>query len=168
MKGVPEECLVSSLPDGPHSVTLDASFIIGICAKEPRKYVQAQMELSRRIADGCSLHAPHLMIMETTYVLCGKQQSVELTQVEHAAAIVNLELLSSGIIFPAGGDRTLLARAEQMRHGYGCSRSADCFYIALAEQLAALGPSELLTFDVGLQRQAAAVSPRITVTLLTA
>ncbi len=150
----------------PHPVTLDASFVIGLCAREPTKYVKAQLELSRRIANGCPLHAPHLMIMETSFVLCGKQQSGELTQDEHAAAVVNLQLLSAAIDFPTGGDAALLTRAEQIRRGYGCSRSADCFYIALAEQMAASGPSELLTFDVGQHRQAAAVSSGIVVTLL--
>ena len=159
---------MSNPPSVPHPVTLDASFVVGLCAREPKKYAKAQIELSRRIADGCPLHAPHLMIMEATYVLCGKQQSNELTQAEHAAAVVNLQLLSAGIIFPAGGDAVLLTRTEQMRQSYGCSRSADCFYIALAEQLAASGSSELLTFDVGQHRQATAVSPGVTVTLLTA
>ena len=151
----------------PHPVTLDASFVIGLCAREPKKYTKAQVELSHRIANGCPLHAPHLMIMEATYVLCGKQQSGELTHAEHATAVVNLQLLSAGIIFPTGGDVVLLPRAEQMRQSYGCSRSADSFYIALAEQLAASGASELLTFDAGQQKQAAAVSPNITVILLT-
>lgn len=157
---------MTSLLTGSHPVILDASFVIGICAREPKKYVAAQTELGLRIAGGCPLHAPHLLIMEAAYVLCGRQQSGELTQAEHTAATANLGLLSTTIIFPDNGDITLLARAEQLRQGYGCSRSADCFYIALAEQLALSGTVELITFDAGQQRQAAA-SPGVTVTLLT-
>lgn len=158
---------MTSLLTAPHPVILDASFVIGICAREPKKYVLAQTELGLRTANGCPLHAPHLLIMEAVYVLCGKQQSGELTQAEHTTAIANLSLLSTTIIFPDKGDVSLLARAEQLRQGYGCSRSADCFYITLAEQLALTGTSEIVTFDAGQQRQAAA-SPGITVTLLTA
>jgi predicted nucleic acid-binding protein len=155
-------------PTAPHAATLDASFVIGLCAREPGKYAKAQAELGRRIAAGCSLHAPHLLIMEACHVLCKKQDAGETTPQEHAAALVSLQTLSSLIIFPLRGDAQLLARAEQMRGGYGCSRSADSFYLALAEQLAACGSSELLTFDAGQQRQAAAVAPGVTVTLLTA
>lgn len=150
------------------SATLDASFVVGICAREPKKLVQAQTELGQRIAAGYSLHAPHLMLMEAAFVLCKKQQASEFTPAEYAAAVINLQTFSASLTFPSGGDMTLLVHAEQMRQGYGCSHSADAFYIALAEQLAALGPSELLTFDAGQQKQAAAVSPSITVTLLTA
>ncbi len=157
---------MTNLLTAPHPVILDASFVIGICAREPKKYVSAQTELGLRIAKGCPLHAPHLLIMEAAYVLCGKQQSGELTQAEHTAAVANLGLLSTTIVFPKEGDTALLARAEQIRQGYGCSRSADCFYIALAEQLALSGISELITFDAGQEKQAAA-SPGVTVTLLT-
>ena len=149
-------------------VTLDASFVIGICANEPNKVVKAQAELSQRIANGETIHAPHLLLMEAVFVLCGKQQAGTLTQTQHSQALASLQNLASTLVFPSGGDIVLLIRAEQMRQGYGCSHSADCFYLALAEQLAASGPSELLTFDAGQQKQAAAVSPNVTVTLLTA
>lgn len=163
-----EECSVSNLAGQPHPVTLDVSFVIGLCAKEPAKYAKAQIELSHRIADGCTLHAPHLMIMEVTFVLCGKLQAGDLTFAEHASAIANLYSLSKNLTFPSGGDIALLLPAEQIRSGYGCSRSADRFYVALAELLAASGPSELLTFDAGQQKQAAAISSTVTVTLLVA
>ncbi len=115
------------------NATLDASFVVGICAKAPDKYLKAQAELSRRISEGCPLHAPHLLIMEATYVLCGKQKNNELTEAEHGVAVSNLQMLASSLIFPADSDASLLLRAEQIRRGYGCSRSADCFYLALAE-----------------------------------
>lgn len=147
-------------------LTLDASFIIGLCAKEPGKYPKAQSELRQRVSAGCSLFAPHLLVMEATFVLCNKMQNGTLTPVEHTAALANLHTTLAQINFLSDGDRSLLARAEQLRQGYGCSRSADGFYIALAERLAATGPSELLTFDVGQQKQAAAHAPAVIATLL--
>lgn len=169
VRGVRGPCTVSSpvFFGIPHSVTLDASFVIGLCAREPGKYPKAQAALQQRVVDGCSLHAPHLLVMETAYVLCGKQQAAVITPAEYAAAVANLQTVLTIVEFPAGGDVALYARAEQMRQGYGCSRSADGFYIALAENLAASGPSELLTFDAGQQSQAASVAPIVTVTLLT-
>jgi len=151
----------------PPSVTLDASFVIGLCAKEPGKYGKAQVELRQRVSSGCSLFAPHLLVMEAAFVLCGKLQGGTLTLTEHSAALANLHATLARINFLPNGDGALLARAEQLRQGYGCSRSADGFYIALAESLAATGPSELLTFDVGQQKQAIAHAPTVTVTLLT-
>lgn len=156
----------SAGPSGPHCVTLDASFVIGLCAKEPGKYPKAQAALRQRVASGCTLHAPHLLVMEASYVLCGKLQAGTLTAAEHAAAVVNLQSVTTLITFPVGGDAALMRRAEQMRQGYGCSRSADSFYIALAEHLSASQSSELLTFDAGQQSQAAILAPGVAVTLL--
>jgi len=149
------------------SVTLDASFVIGLSAKKPGKYVKAQAELRQRVTGGCSLFAPHLLVMEATFVLCGKLNNGALTLPEHAAALANLHTLLARINFLPAGDSALLARAEQLRQGLGCSRSADGFYIALAEHLATTGPSELLTFDVGQQKQAITRAPTIIATLLT-
>ena len=64
------------------------------------------------------------------------------------------------------GDSSLLTRAEQICQGYGCSRSADTFYIALAEQLAHQGTTELITFDVDQSKMAAAFAPIVSVRLL--
>jgi len=151
---------------GTPSVTLDASFVIGLCAKEPGKYPTALAALRQRILAGYTLHAPHLLVMEVVYVLCNKLQSATLTPTEHLTALANLHSLVTMLIFPASGDAVLISRAEQIRQGYGCSRSADSFYIALAELLAIAGPSELLTFDRG-QQMHAALPPGVTVILLT-
>ena len=59
------------------------------------------------------------------------------------------------IAVPNNGDASLLPRAEEIRSGYGCSRSADGLYIALAEELAKSGTAELLTFDKGTVNQVA-------------
>ena len=148
------------------SVVVDASVIIALCAKEPDKYEKTRAALQGHIEDGAALHAPHLVVMETLYVLCSKRQAQVLTDTEHAAAIANFDSALTIISFPSDGDASLIARAERIRQGYGCSRSADSLYIALAEQLAASGPAELLTFDAGQQRQAAENAPSVTVTLL--
>ncbi len=150
----------------PASVTLDASFVIGLCAKEPSKYAKAQAELRQRVSSGCSFFAPHLLVMESAFVLCGKLQNGTLAVVEHSVALANRHTMLARIIFLPSGDASLLLRAEQLRHSYGCSHSADGFYIALAEHLATIGPSELLTFDTGQQKQAMAHAPTVTTTLL--
>ena len=159
--------MTSPGPSGVQCVVLDASFVIGLCAKEPGKYPKAQVALRQRIVAGCTLHAPHLLVMEAAYVLCGKLQAGALTVAEHAAAVANLQSVMTLITFPLGGDAALIRRAEHIRQGYGCSRSADSFYIALADSLAVPNSSELLTFDVGQQSQAAALAPGVGVTLLT-
>jgi predicted nucleic acid-binding protein len=67
---------------------------------------------------------------------------------------------------PPSGDAALIARAEQIRNGYGCSHSADGIYIALAEELSQSGATELLTFDTDLPKQAARNAPTVKVNLL--
>ena len=59
-----------------------------------------------------------------------------------------------------------MARAEAIRAGYSCRRSADGIYIALAEQLTAVMPTTLLTFDQDMKSQAAKNAPTVTVVTL--
>jgi len=56
-------------------------------------------------------------------------------------------------------------RAEEIRGSYGCSRSADGLYIALAEELATTRPTELVTFDAAMPSHVAATAPTVTVRL---
>lgn len=146
-----------------HSLVLDASFVVALCAKEPHRYAHAQNELRVRVAAGCDLHAPNVLAAEATFVLCSKMQNTVLTPADYAIATQNLHALLSIVEFPTGGDAPLLPRADVLRAGYGCSHCADGLYIALAETLA---PCELLTFDTGQKRQAAG-SVGVTVTVLT-
>jgi predicted nucleic acid-binding protein len=74
----------------------------------------------------------------------------------------------AGISPPPGGDAAPAYRAEQIRGSYGCSRSADGLYIALAEKLAQANLTELVTFDAGMQQQSAVAAPNVTVRLLVA
>lgn len=71
-----------------------------------------------------------------------------------------------GILPPPRGDASLITRAEEVRSGYGCSRSADGIYIALAEELARQGPTNLLTFDQDLENQAKQNAPTVSVHLI--
>jgi predicted nucleic acid-binding protein len=53
------------------------------------------------------------------------------------------------------------------RDGYGCSRSSDGLYIALAEELVNTYDTEIVTFDKGFINQAAKNAPTVKVNLLT-
>lgn len=103
--------------------------------------------------------------MESLYALCRQLQDGIIIPAAHASAIANLRAFLLMLQPSPVSDADLLVRAEQLRAGYGCSRSADGMYIALAERLAGVGPTELLTFDAGQAKQAAAV-PSVTVRLL--
>jgi predicted nucleic acid-binding protein len=106
------------------------------------------------------------LLSETLYVLCGKIQSGALTPATHALALNLLQNYLPDISPTPNGDFSLAARAEAIRQGYGCSRSADGLYIALAEALTQQGPTELLTFDRGMVKQAAQNAPTVKVNLL--
>jgi len=140
--------------------------VIALCAREPDKLEVVRAALRLRSAWGCSFHAPHCLVMEALYVLCNKAQQAALTEADYAKTIRALGRASSRILFPPDGDASLILDAERIREGYGCSRSADSLYIALAERLAASGPAELLTFDVGQVSHAATAAPTVKVALL--
>jgi len=67
---------------------------------------------------------------------------------------------------PPTGDKSLIERAEEIRGAFGCSRSADGIYLALAEELNAAMSTELVTFDAGMLNQAARSSLRMLVVVL--
>jgi predicted nucleic acid-binding protein len=100
-------------------------------------------------------------------VLCGKEQRGTLVTADYVQAIMDLEDFLRGIQPPPSGEAALIARAEAIRDGYGCSRSADAIYLALAEELARTQTAYLLTFDAGLTNQAARNASSVEVHLLT-
>jgi hypothetical protein len=51
---------------------------------------------------------------------------------------------------PPSGEVSLIRRGYKIGDSYGCSRSADAVYIALAEELTRIRPTVLLTFDQGI------------------
>jgi predicted nucleic acid-binding protein len=150
----------------PSSVTIDANVLIALCAKEVDKYDTADAELTRYARAGALFYAPGVIVAECLYVLCKKREDNTLSPTEHAAAVSDLGTYMGMILPPPQGEQSLIARAEQIRSGYGCSRSSDGLYLALTEALAGAGPAELLTFDSGLESQARANAPSVVVRLL--
>lgn len=57
----------------------------------------------------------------------------------------------------------LVTRAVEIRKTYGCSRSSDSLYIALAESLAGNHSVEIFTLDAGMTNQAAKNAPSVVV-----
>ncbi len=147
-------------------VVIDATVSVGICAREPAKLSQAEAALQDYDQRGYVFFAPHLIVMETLYVLCNKRQNGHLLPYEHYLAVTNFKIMMQRILPPPSGDASLIARAEAIRGSYGCSHSADGMYLALAEELAKQSATELLTFDEGQAKQATATVPQITVNLL--
>ena len=148
------------------SMTIDANVLIALCAKEVDKHDISDTELTRCAQAGSRFYAPGVVVAECLYVLCKKREDNTLSPTEHAAAVSDLGTSMGMILPPPQGDRSLIARAEQIRSGYGCSRSADGLDLALTEELAGAGPAELLTFDSGLESQVRANAPSVVVRLL--
>lgn len=157
----------SSPPPLPGAMVMDASVVIAICAKEAGREPVALAELSLYSSQGYEFYAPGVMVSEALYVLCGKEQGGTLTSSDYQQAILELESLAGGCLPPPGGEGALIVRSAEIRAGYGCSRSADSIYIALAEMLAQERPTVLLTFDQGLPNHAAANAPTVVVKALT-
>jgi len=150
----------------PASVVVDASFLIALSAKEPGREARAHAHLAAYGAGGSQLYAPGVLVAECLYVLCKKLEAGLLTASQHHQAVLSLETYAGTIASPPGGEGPLVLRAEQLRGSYSCRRSADSLYLALAEALAASGTVELVTFDAGIQNQAAAARLVIAVRVL--
>ena len=57
------------------------------------------------------------------------------------------------LISTVDDETALIKRAVEIRGSYGCSRSSDGIYIALAEELSKTRTTEILTFDQGFKNQ---------------
>ena len=145
---------------------MDANVLIALCAREQDKFSKARAAFKSYLSQGWRYYAPGVLLAETLYILCGKLQGGELTPASHARALQLLQRYLLLISPPPSGDFSLAARAEAIRQSYGCSRSADGIYIALAEELAQQGATELLTFDQGMMNQAARNAPTVKINLL--
>jgi predicted nucleic acid-binding protein len=151
----------------PPAVTLDAAFVIAYCAKEPGRHVKADAQLKHYASNGWQFFAPGVLIAEALFVFCRKLAAGQLTPAEHTQAVQSLETLMRAVLPTPNGDSSLIARAEQIRATYGCSRSADGIYLALAEELAKTRMAEIVTFDAGMENQAKKNCPTVNVKLLT-
>jgi predicted nucleic acid-binding protein len=149
------------------AVVVDANVAVALSAKEAGRHTNATAELRLYTARGYELYAPGVIIPETLYALCGKLQNGVLSITQHALAVADFNLFMQGALPPPAGDASLITRAHTISAGYGCSRSADSLYIALAEELGAMRPVVLLTFDSELPKQAARNAPTVSVHLLT-
>lgn len=152
-------------PD-PGAVVLDANIAIALSAHEPGRDFIVSAELAHYAHLGYSLFAPGVLISETLYILCGKRNGGSLTPTDYATALATFRRTMRTVLPPPNGDSVLIERAEQISSGYGCSRSADGIYIALAEELTQTRPTVLLTFDKELQKQANKQAPSVVVQVL--
>ena len=148
-------------------VVVDANVAIALAAREVAKEAQARAALTYYSNSGYVLFAPGVIVSETLFVLCGKEQQRLLSPPEYAQAIVDFHAFMVGVLPPPNGEASLILRADQIRGSYGCGRSADAIYIALAEELSQTHTTRLLTFDQGLPNQAARNAPLVSVHLLT-
>ncbi len=155
-----------SQPSSPGAVVIDANILISLCTKEPLTFTQANAAFNDYGQKGWAYHAPNVVVAESLFVFCRKLQDGQLTAIEHAESVEFLQDYLALITVPGNGDASLLPRAEEVRSGYGCTRSADGLYIALAEELAKSGAVELLTFDKGTVNQVAKNAPSVKINLL--
>lgn len=148
------------------AVVIDANVLIGLCAKEPDKFVKVETALQNYATQGWSFYAPHVIVSEVLFVLCNKLQNGLLTLTTYEEAIENFRDQMNAILPPPNGDASLITRAKEIRGSSGCSHSADGLYIALTEELAMDGAAEFLTFDKGVINQIAKTAPTVNVNLL--
>jgi len=152
----------------PPCVTIDSNVLIAISCKEVGRHALADAELANYATNGYEFFAPGCIVSECLYVLAEKvDRHKTLTPSEHAAALADLCTYMGMLLPPPSGDFSLTSRAEQIRSGYGASRSADGIFIALAEQLTASRVTEILTFDSDLSKQAMKNAPTVSVRVLT-
>jgi predicted nucleic acid-binding protein len=150
----------------PGAVVLDASVLVAVCAKEAVNEPKALSAIAQYSAMGSGFFAPGVVVAEVLHVLCRKLSDGTLTASDHAGAVIELERFATAIQPPPTGDASLVRRADAIRGAYSCNRSADGLYIALAEELSRTIPTELLTFDKDLPKQAARHAVGVTVRIL--
>lgn len=148
------------------AVVLDANVLIALCARETNKLKTAETAFDDYTNKGYLFFAPNVLVAEVIYILCQKFTSGSLTLLEYEKAVKAFDYYLSSIVFAPNGEASLLNRAIEIRDGYGCSRSSDGLYIALAEELTKTYNTEFLTFDKGVVNQAAKNAPTIKINLL--
>ncbi len=141
----------------------DANILIALCAKEP-KQSKAEKVLKDYANDGWEFYAPNIIVAEVLYILCQKYKGGTLTDKAYKEAVENFHDQMKAILTISDAD--LIKRAFEIQKSYGCSRSADSIYIALAEHLAKSYTVEIVTFDGGLVNQAAKNAPTVKVNVL--
>ena len=148
------------------ALVLDANVVIALASNEPGRDALVTAQITHYASLGYQLYAPGVIVAETLYILCGKLNSGSLSPSDYATAVATFHRTMMTVLPPPNGDVGLIQRAEQISSGYGCSRSADGIYIALAEELQQTQPTVLLTFDQELPKQAIKQAPTVNVQLL--
>jgi predicted nucleic acid-binding protein len=149
----------------PKAAVIDSNVLIAICSKEPT-FTIADHTLQEYAAKGFTFYAPSVIVSEALYALCNKLHSGTLTSITYDEAVENFQDQMAAILSPPHGEASLIRRAKEIRTGYGCSRSSDSIYIALAEELSGVGPTKLLTLDQALENQVKHNAPTVSVHLL--
>jgi predicted nucleic acid-binding protein len=150
----------------PLAVIPDANVIISLCAREKDTYSTAKTAVDDYINKGYEFFAPEVIVAEVVFVLCHKLTAGELTQLTYQIAIETFKDYMSFISAAPNGETSLIDRSIEIRSGYGCSRSSDGLYIALAEELSNTYEIEILTFDKGMVNQTAKNAPTVAINLL--
>lgn len=148
------------------AVVPDANVLIALCARENDKLRTAETALDDYTNQGYEFFAPSVLVAEVIFVLCQKLADGSLTKLQYEKAIKAFEYYLNFISLSPNGEASLLKRAVEIREGYGCSRSSDGLYLALAEELAKIYDTEIVTFDKGFINQAAKNAPTVKVNLL--
>lgn len=149
--------------NNPNALVVDANLMISVSSKEPTaKAVEAELENYAK--NGWEFFAPNIIVAEVLFILCQKLQNGLLTPKSYDEAIENFQDQMKVIETP--NDAQFIKRAKEIRETYGCSRSSDSLYLALAEDLAKTRTVELLTFDKGMINHATKNAPTVTVKIL--
>lgn len=151
--------------DNLRAAVIDASILVSIASKETPTHLSAEVAFKTYSQNGWEFFAPHVIVPEVMFALCQKLTGELLTKPEYEQA-VKFFLDYMTIISTRDGEADLVKRAIEIREGYGCSRSSDGLYIALAEDLAKTRTVELFTLDKGMKNQAAKNAPTVTVRVL--
>ncbi|MCC6328311.1 MAG: type II toxin-antitoxin system VapC family toxin [Acidobacteria bacterium] len=148
--------------NSPGIVVVDASVIVSIVSKETSTHVATEEILNRYTIDGAEFFAPNVVISEVLFALCQKAANGILSEAGHQKAVNAFQDILAGISL-ANDEAGLISRAIEIRASYGCSRSSDSLYIALAERLAGNNSVEIFTLDAGMTNQAAKNAPSVVV-----
>lgn len=147
------------------AVVIDASILVSMTSNEIKTHLIAENAFNNYSQNGWEFFAPNVIVSEVLFALCHKLTAGVLTSIEYEQAIDSFLVLMKNIKTD-NNDLSLVKRAVEIRETYGCSRSSDALYIALAEDLAKTRTVELLTFDKGMINQAAKNAATLAVKVL--
>lgn len=154
-----------SQPNKNGALVVDSNVLISICSKEV-SYPTAKQALTDYSARNWVFYAPGVIVSEVLFVLCRKLSDGSLTAAAYDEGIEMLKDQLAAILPPPRGDASLVQRAREIQSGYSCLHSADCLYVALAEELAVSCPAEFVTFDKRVVNVAAKNAPTVKVNFL--